>query len=112
MHRAEKSISIIYRFSTWLSLSLIIIATIEFIFSGQDSIVSEKIDLITFFNELASGNFYAAYLLAIIILIFSPLLSLVLMFITFIIEKKWKYSLIVITLIIIMVIGAFLKAGG
>ncbi len=110
MKRAEKSMSVIYRVSTWLSLSLIIIATIEFIISGH-TFLKKEIKTVNIISEMLSGNYYATYLAAIIILIFSPVISLFSMLITFILERKWRYSLLVFLLIVIMSIGAFLKNG-
>lgn len=111
MINAEKKISVVYRLSIWLSLGLMILATLEFIVSGDKSIVVEKFDTILLIKNIFHGNYYATYLLAIIILIFSPGISLIIILISFLFEKKWNYALLVSALIIIMSIGVFLKTG-
>jgi uncharacterized membrane protein len=107
--KAEKNMSIIYRISVWLSLSLIVIATFEFIISGQHHIISKEIQINKIIFYILKGDFYSTYMLAIIILIFSPVVSLFFMLISYLTEKKWKLAFLILILIIIMTVGAFFK---
>lgn len=104
----HKRIAFIFRFCTFLSLLLMAVATLEMFVVGSVNKITE-ISPAFIVSGIVTGDFMSTYFAAIVVLIFSPMINLLAMAVTFLQDKQIRFSITAVAILMIMIIAMLLK---
>ncbi|OPY34174.1 MAG: hypothetical protein A4E32_00445 [Methanomassiliicoccales archaeon PtaU1.Bin124] len=102
----NKIVSLVLRLGMWLSLGIMIVGLVWY---AVDPVPSEVIPVEKVLDQLFHGNPIAMLELGILVLIATPFLRLLTALAAFVYSKQYKFVLVSLVVIAIVLLGIFIK---